>query len=77
MVDHPADDEHPAVDAGIAAADASDSKSDTDIHSNPNDSFSPSNFRRLTTENAKEWLAYFEKHCTYKQYNEAKTGSVE
>ena len=66
--DDPTDENHPAVNAETAAIDVSDSESD----SKSNSSFRPSNFRGLTTGNAKEWLAYFEKYCTYKEYNEAK-----
>jgi len=65
--DDPTDVNHPTVNAEIATTDVSDSESHSDMGSKFNGSFSPSSFRGLTTENAKQWLAYVEKYCTYKQ----------
>ena len=57
--------------AGVNHVDVSDSESEVDMDPRPNNGFNPSTFKGLTTENAKEWLAYFEKYCAYKEYNEA------
>ena len=59
--------------ARVDHLDASDSESEVDMDPKSNSGFNPSTFGGLTTENAKKWLAHFEKYCAYKEYNEAKT----